>query len=92
MQLARNAISSVTFTHIIILALAIRLLLIVYAEFHDARSVMKYTDVDYRVFSDAARFIRHPTDDNKARGVLGSIMPLGEYVICPPSSSGTDYM
>lgn len=72
--------SKLSFTHITILAFAFRLLLIVYAQYHDAYSVVKYTDVDYRVFSDAARFILNPTDVNRAQGFIGSKLHLGEYV------------
>jgi phosphatidylinositol glycan class M len=50
----------------------LRVGLILYSEWHDARSVVKYTDVDYRVFSDAARFLFHPSNDNIARGPLTS--------------------
>lgn len=48
----------------------LRVGLILYSEWHDARSVVKYTDVDYRVFSDAARFLSHPSKDNVAQGSL----------------------
>lgn len=50
--------------------------LILYSEWHDARSVVKYTDVDYRVFSDAARFLFHPSKDNVAQGPLTSRLSL----------------
>jgi len=39
------------------LAAAIRLVVIAYAVWHDSHLLVKYTDVDYRVFSDAARFV-----------------------------------
>ena len=40
-------------------AAAIRVVLVLYAEWHDSSFAVKYTDVDYLVFSDAARFVAH---------------------------------
>lgn len=58
------------FWKLLIVSVLLRVGLILYSEWHDARSVVKYTDVDYRVFSDAARFLFHPTMANVARGPL----------------------
>ncbi|VEN33713.1 unnamed protein product [Callosobruchus maculatus] len=38
-------------------SLTIRLLLIVYGNYHDTISEVKYTDIDYKVFTDAARHV-----------------------------------
>lgn len=58
----------------------LRVALIFYSEWHDAHSVVKYTDVDYRVFSDAARFLLNPSsvDGNTAKGPYGHIFNVGE--------------
>jgi GPI mannosyltransferase 1 subunit M len=44
-------------SHIILLSILLRLILIVYGIYHDAHSPLKYTDIDYFVFTDAARFV-----------------------------------
>jgi len=69
-----------SFTNILIAATVLRIGLIAYSEWHDAHSVVKYTDVDYRVFSDAARFTLNPNPEsgNVARGPLGHYLPLGD--------------
>jgi phosphatidylinositol glycan class M len=70
----------ISFTSVLGLSAAIRASLIVYSEWHDAHSVVKYTDVDYRVFSDATRYLFHPdaSTGNVASGVLGRAVGLGE--------------
>lgn len=64
----------------LVAAALLRIGLIVYSEWHDARSVVKYTDIDYRVFSDAARFTLNPDPSagNVAQGPLAGYFRLGE--------------
>src|SRR5437763_2350849 len=45
------------FTALCLLALLIRLGMLIYGEWQDAHMQVKYTDIDYKVFSDAARFV-----------------------------------
>jgi len=61
-----------SFRFILVLSVLLRVALIAYSEWHDARSIVKYTDVDYRVFSDAAKYLLHPGpgDTNIAAGPL----------------------
>lgn len=70
-----------TFVQILFLSALIRLGLIAYSEYHDANAVVKYTDVDYRVLTDAARFLLNK-EGHTAQGILGSYLNIGEYVIC----------
>ncbi|KAI0819547.1 glycosyltransferase family 50 protein [Trametes gibbosa] len=66
-----------SFSRILCLSSFLRLALIIYSEWHDAHSVVKYTDVDYRVFGDAARFALHPSPGNQAQGPLASYFSIG---------------
>jgi phosphatidylinositol glycan class M len=67
------------FRTILLISTILRIALIIYSEWHDAHSVVKYTDVDYRVFSDAARFLLHPElGKNTAKGPYGRWLGVGE--------------
>ncbi|KAF8343989.1 glycosyltransferase family 50 protein [Cantharellus anzutake] len=66
----------VTFKHVVFLGVLLRAVLIVYGMYHDSHAALKYTDVDYRVFSDAARFIVTP-------GARGSGHVHGSAKGCP---------
>lgn len=65
---------SFTFTNVFLVSALLRVLLILYSEWHDAHSLVKYTDVDYRVFSDAAYFLLHPSEINRAQGPFNSLL------------------
>ncbi|KAI0797589.1 glycosyltransferase family 50 protein [Abortiporus biennis] len=67
-----------SFRNVLIISTIIRVALILYSEWHDAHSTVKYTDVDYRVFSDATRFILHPTPQNTANGLVGKWLGIGD--------------
>ncbi|KAJ7172302.1 glycosyltransferase family 50 protein, partial [Mycena filopes] len=67
-----------SFRDVLLLSIAVRVVLILYSEWHDAHSVVKYTDIDYRVFSDAARFLLNPTSDNLAQGPLKVGLSIGD--------------
>lgn len=69
-----------SFKNVLYASIALRVALILYSEWHDARSIVKYTDVDYRVFTDAARFILQPSAANRARGPILNQLALGELV------------
>lgn len=72
--------------NVLLSATVLRIGLILYSEWHDSRSLVKYTDVDYRVFSDAAAFLFQsgPGDANQAQGPLkqlfGCQLDIGECV------------
>lgn len=52
------------------LSFMIQLVLIAFGEWQDRNSAVKYTDVDYRVFSDAVGFLWNGGDKNRAQGWL----------------------
>ncbi|KIY74112.1 glycosyltransferase family 50 protein [Cylindrobasidium torrendii FP15055 ss-10] len=64
-------------SYILSAAVLLRVGLILYSEWHDAHSVVKYTDVDYRVFTDAVRYLLHPEPGNRAQGPLGHRWNIG---------------
>ena len=73
-----------SFTHVILASILIRIALIFYSEWHDKHATVKYTDIDYRVFTDASRFLLLPTPakdgepENIAQGPLGRLLGFGE--------------
>ncbi|KAI5121676.1 hypothetical protein M0805_002752 [Coniferiporia weirii] len=79
-----SKLRNLSFNNVIIISILIRIALIFYSEWHDKHAVVKYTDVDYRVFTDAARFLLRPTaaegdaPANIAKGPLGEILGFGD--------------
>ncbi|KAI0256664.1 glycosyltransferase family 50 protein [Lactifluus subvellereus] len=63
---------------LLVFSATIRVALILYSEWHDAHSFVKYTDVDYLVFSDATSFTLTPGPLNHAQGPLGRWFNLGD--------------
>ncbi|KAH0583448.1 GPI mannosyltransferase 1 [Termitomyces sp. J132] len=78
-----------SFRTIFILSILLRVSLIIYSEWHDKHSVVKYTDVDYRVFSDAAYFLLHPGPSNYAQGPLIRVIPESRAVVGDPYTRET---
>ncbi|KAI0306608.1 glycosyltransferase family 50 protein [Multifurca ochricompacta] len=63
---------------LVVFSIIIRVTLILYSEWHDAHSLVKYTDVDYMVFTDATSFILSPGPLNHAQGPLGKWFNIGD--------------
>ncbi len=73
MSLSSSTLLSIR--NVLLSSVFLRVALIIYSEWHDAHSVIKYTDVDYRVFTDASSFLLKPGpgDLNCANGPLKNL-------------------
>jgi len=63
---------------LLVFSSVIRVALILYSEWHDVHSLVKYTDVDYLVFTDATSFTLTPGPTNRAQGPIGKWFNIGE--------------
>lgn len=52
-----NFFSQITISQTCVVAVLVRLAFMVYGEWQDANMVVKYTDIDYEVFTGAARYV-----------------------------------
>lgn len=59
----------------------LRLILIIYSVYHDRNNKLKYTDIDYQVYSDAAKFILSPSKNQSS--VIGSPYDRDTYRYTP---------
>ena len=81
---SRSFLKQLRFVHVVSISILIRIGAVLYSEHHDKHHTLKYTDIDYHVFTDAARYLLHPTPtgtgeaENIAQGPLGHVLGFGE--------------
>lgn len=57
-ELGVGMLRNVSSNTVIVASAALRIVLIVYATWQDSHASVRYTDIDYDVFTDAANFLR----------------------------------
>jgi len=70
----KRHLSGLSFTTLLALGALLRLVLILYGVHHDKTHALKYTDVDYYVFNDAASYVL-PGHSSAATGPLAKYIP-----------------
>ncbi|KAL8998253.1 MAG: hypothetical protein Q9169_002657 [Polycauliona sp. 2 TL-2023] len=74
-------------THVFSSAIALRLLFLLYGLLQDAYSPFKYTDIDYMVFTDAARYVSQGLSPYERETYRYT--PLLAWILIPTSWPGT---
>ncbi|XP_053620894.1 GPI mannosyltransferase 1 [Plodia interpunctella] len=88
MEIAKKFID-LPFRYHLVMGAVIRLLLIAYADFHDKYSDVAYTDIDYHVFTDAARHVLRGNSPYKRHTYRYS--PLIAYLLVPNIVIGKNF-
>ncbi|ROV88474.1 hypothetical protein VMCG_10457 [Cytospora schulzeri] len=65
------------------LSILLRVFLLIYGLWQDANSPLKYTDIDYLVFTDAARFLSHHHPDGPYARETYRYTPLLSWMLLP---------
>lgn len=73
---------SIRTSHLILVSIAIRLLFLAYGIYQDSHFKVKYTDIDYQVFNDAAKFIYNGDGSPFLRDTY-RYTPLLAWIILP---------